>query len=141
MLTWADALGALRSSAAHRSEPTHTYRMVPPDQTSELHPSVRMPLVQMVAGLMGLLDGRTVCPGSGVPEGLEVLAEGFREVRPPQGEIDDGLEKPQFVARVVADARHFAPVERPFGEEPFQSVGELDLAGAIVRRLLEGGAA
>ena len=62
----------------------------------------------------------------------QILAEGFREVRPPQREIDDRLQEPQLVAGVVPDAVDAAAVDRAVLQQPAQSVGQLDLAGSIL---------
>ena len=43
----------------------------------------------------------------------EVLPEFLREVGPPEREVDDRLEEPELVARVVSDALHLARVDRP----------------------------
>ena len=71
------------------------------------------------------------------PSVREVLRELSGEVRPPQREIHHRLQEPQLVARVVADAFHFAGVDRPRLQQLAQAVGELDLAGAIALGLRE----
>ena len=67
----------------------------------------------------------------------EVFAERLGQVGPPQREVDHRFQEAQLVAGVVADAVDFAGVDRARGEQPLQPVGELNLAGAILRRGLE----
>src|SRR5204862_3075179 len=54
-----------------------------------------------------------------------------RNVRPPQSKVYDRLEEPELVAGVVADAFHFARIDRPAFEQLAQAVRELNLAGPV----------
>src|SRR5262249_31382459 len=65
-------------------------------------------------------------------ERREVFRKLFREVGPPEREVDDGLEEPELVAGVVADAVDFAGVDRAHAQQFTESVGQLDLARAVV---------
>ncbi len=69
----------------------------------------------------------------------QVVGERLREIGPAQREIDDGLQEPELVARVVADAVDVAAVDRPILQQPAQAVGQLNLAGAIAGRRFERG--
>src|SRR5437667_8534490 len=64
-------------------------------------------------------------------ERAEVGRELGGEVRPAQGEIDDGLQEAELVAGIVPHAFHFTCIDRPRLEQGPQSVGELNLARAV----------
>src|SRR5262249_48796184 len=74
---------------------------------------------------------------SGV-ETLEIPAERGGEIRAAEREVHQRLEEPELVARVVAYAVDLARVQRPILQQPAQSVGQLNLTGAVARRGFEG---
>src|SRR5690606_26439731 len=76
--------------------------------------------------------GSRAAPCSAEVYRAQVRTELVGQVRPPQREIDDGLQKPQLVAGIVAHAVDAAAVDRTPLQQVAQAVGELDLAGAVL---------
>src|SRR2546428_6271101 len=70
-------------------------------------------------------------------EGVLVSTELVGQVGTREGELDGRLEEPELVAGVVARALEFDGVHRATPPQSPQSVGQLDLAATIRRRLAE----
>ena len=67
-------------------------------------------------------------------QSVQILSKGLRQVGPFQREVDERLQEPELVARVMPGSHDLAGVERTRLEQLPQAVGQLDLTRALVAR-------
>ena len=77
------------------------------------------------------LLAETACRPASADHRGEIRRELLRQIGPPQREVDHRLQESELVAGVVADAFHFAGVDRPRFQQLAQAVRQLDLAGPV----------